>query len=450
LSNSFPLVDVTVADAEPREEVERITGAAGLVVDLTRGGRIHPQGRQTVFRIRHGATAAASRAALVREFLAHRATVTTTVSAARSGEGEAVVAAARTSLSRRSLAESRKRARAKIPSLLVRGLAAADGGGAPVTLTADDGGIGAADVAVGAARLVGGLARSAAASLMTNENYEVAWGARRASDSPFALPTSMQWVDHPPDRFLADPFLARDNGKTFVFVEDYSRRDRYASIAVFEPHDPRGSFRTVLDRGTHMSYPLVFRDAESGEWLMLPETATEGRITLFRAAHFPDVWHEDTVLLDGVSAFDPTILFRDGRYWLFYATGTPGSTLDDELHLVSSATLRGPYVEHPWSPLKSDVIGSRPAGRLFDWQGRLIRPAQDSSTEYGYAVVFQEVTELTPTRYAERPVGRLDPDWAPGLRGTHSWDFLDDIVVADAKRARRRHGTLRVRRERAR
>ena len=177
---------------------------------------------------------------------------------------------------------------------------------------------------------------------------------------------------------------------------------------------------------------------------MLPEMAAEGRVVLFRSSSFPDEWQEDAVLLDDVSAYDPTIVFRDGRYWLFYASGTTGYSFNDELQLAFSDSLRGPYTPHPWNPVKSDVIGSRPAGRLFEWNGRLIRPAQDSSREYGYAVVFNEVTALTPTTFSEQPIGRLEPDWAPRIRSTHSWDFLDDIVVADAKRLHPKHPTGRL------
>jgi hypothetical protein len=253
----------------------------------------------------------------------------------------------------------------------------------------------------------------------------------------------MHWVDHPEDRFLADPFLARENGRTFVFVEDFSRRDGYATIGVFEPRDAASTFRTVLDRGTHLSYPFVFRDPETADWLMLPEMVAEQRVTLFRASSFPDEWREDAVLLDGVAAYDPTIVHRDGKFWLFYASGTRGSALDDELHVAFSDTLRGPYTAHPRNPVKSDVVGSRPAGRCFEWNGKLIRPAQDSSVEYGYAIVFHEVTELTTTTFAEEQITRLGPDWAPKLRGTHSWDFLDDIVVTDAKRVLSKRSGLR-------
>ena len=433
------------------QELDTALREANIVVDLSSTLHIRAQGKQVVLSVLHGAAPAASSTVLVREFPSGRPTVTTTVVACDAAGRCTLVAGARTALARRSLATSRDRVEAKIPDLLLRGVAAAARTDSPafVSVGAVEP-IGAFAVLAGAARLAGEAAQSIVRSRTTTPGYAVAWGSRSPADPPMQVPRQMHWVDHPPDRFLADPFLARDNGRTFVFVEDFSHRDGYATIGVFEPQDPATSFRTVLDRGTHLSYPFVFRDEASGDWLMLPEMAAEGRVVLFRSPSFPDEWEEDAVLLEGVSAYDPTLVFRDGRYWLFYASGTTGYSFNDELQLAFSDTLHGPYTPHPLNPVKSDVIGSRPAGRLFEWNGRLIRPAQDSSREYGYAVVFNEVTALTPTTFSERPIGRVEPDWAPRIRSTHSWDFLDDIVVADAKRLHPKHPARRFTRSVAR
>ncbi len=436
--------------AESRAELDRALQDVDVVVDLTHARAARAQGTQVVLSVSLGATAATSSAVLLREVAAGRTTVTATIVAERADGGRTVVAAARTALTRRSLSESRRRVLSKVPALLVRGIDSLAAGEPGVTAVPAGERVGNAAVVAGAVRLTAHGARALLTSLTTTANYEVAWADRRPSDSPTRLSSPIHWVDHPRDHFLADPFLAHADGKTFVFVEDYSRPDGYATIGVFEPRSDASTFRTVLDRGTHVSYPFVFREPASGDWLMVPETAAERRVTLFRASSFPDEWHEDTVLLDGVSAYDPTILFRDGRYWLFYASGLPGSAPDDELHVAFADALRGPYTPHPRNPVKSDVLGSRPAGRLFDWNGRLIRPAQDSSHEYGYAIVFHEVTALTPTTFAEQPVDRLAPDWARGIRGTHSWDFLDDIVVTDAKRLRPRYAGARFTSSRAR
>jgi hypothetical protein len=438
-----PLVPVDtlsreVCVVENPKDVEAELEEGEIVLDLTEAGNVPRPSGHLILTLWHGASPAAAPDVLLDELLRGDSTVTSTVVAQYAGRTWEVTSA-RTALSRWSLVESRRRVAGKAAPLLSRSLRGVGHTNDTLTVAArPSGGAGSLHVAVAVARLAARAVRSWVSSLTTRTEWGVAWGARDRSHSPLHPPEHMNWVDHPADRFLADPFLARSDGTTFVFVEDFSHTRGYATIGVFEPRDSEGTFRTVLDRGTHLSYPFVFRDPADGSWLMLPEMAAERRVTLFRATSFPDEWSDDAVLLDDVTAFDPTVLFREGRYWLFYASGTPGSTGDDELYIFSSETLRGPYTPHPQNPIRSDPVGARPAGRFFEWNGRLIRPGQDSSRGYGYAVAFYEVTALSPTAYAEVEISRLEPDWASGIRGTHSWDFLDDIVVTDARRVARR------------
>jgi hypothetical protein len=434
-----------VEHVESPQDLEAQLRQEEVVLDLTESRSVPPLRGHMVLSLWHGGAPATSPDALLRDVLQMNATVATTV-VAEYGRRTWAVASARTAVSRWSLAVSRERAATQARALLPRAIAALRSPGrideiaAPVVTEVTNG-----TVALAAVRLAVSGGRSFVRRLTTTTNYGVAWGARDTSTSPIRPPRAMNWVDNPDGHFLADPFIARTDDGTFVFVEDFSRRNGYATIGVFELPDAVGTFRTVLDRGVHLSYPFVFRDPADGTWLMLPEMAAEHRIALFRATKFPDEWREDAVLVPGITAFDPTVLFRDGKYWLFYASGTPGTCTDDGLYLSFSDSLRGPFIPHPSNPIRSDVVGARPAGRLFEWDGRLIRPGQDSSREYGYAVVFYEVTSLTPTFYSEVEVGRLMPDWAPRIRGTHTWDFLDDIVVTDAKRVGSRRLPKRIR-----
>jgi hypothetical protein len=62
----------------------------------------------------------------------------------------------------------------------------------------------------------------------------------------------------------------------------------------------------------------------------------------------------------------------------------------------------GPWREHPLSPIADDASGVvRPAGRIFVDSGRVIRFAQSAWPDYGSKVFAFEITELSPTRYAE-------------------------------------------------
>jgi hypothetical protein len=164
---------------------------------------------------------------------------------------------------------------------------------------------------------------------------------------------------------------------------------------------------------------------------MLPEQATTGRITLLRCEEFPRRWVDDTVLLDGVRAYDPTLVQHEGLWWLFFAAGTDTSP-DDELHVWCSPSLRGPFTAHPANPVVSNVVGARPAGRIVQSDGRLLRPGQDGSGEYGRAIVVNEILALTPTEYAERPLTTVTAQ-ALGAAGIHTINAAAAVVVVDTK-----------------
>jgi hypothetical protein len=85
--------------------------------------------------------------------------------------------------------------------------------------------------------------------------------------------------------------------------------------------------------------------------------------------------------------------------------------------------------------VKTDVRTARPAGTPFVVDGRLYRPAQDCSDEYGGAVVLNEVELITPNGYHERAVKVLRPGrgWAYE-RGLHTVSAFGDHLLVDAKR----------------
>jgi hypothetical protein len=143
-------------------------------------------------------------------------------------------------------------------------------------------------------------------------------------------------------------------------------------------------------------------------------------------------------VLSGVRAVDATLLEHAGRLWLFVNLAEPGAAVDDELHLFTSSELGGPWVPHRENPIVSDVGRARPAGRVFRRDGELVRPAQDGSRGYGRAVVLNRIDVLTLEEYRETPIGRIDPTWAPGLVGTHTYNSTPRVEVVDGFRYARR------------
>jgi hypothetical protein len=110
-------------------------------------------------------------------------------------------------------------------------------------------------------------------------------------------------------------------------------------------------------------------------------------------------------------------------------------SLQDGLCLFSTDDLlAGQWAAHPDNPVVLDATSARPAGRIWQHEGRLLRPSQDSTTRYGYALRINEVEVLSPTDYRERCLQRLEPDWARDLIGVHTISFAGGLTVIDVLR----------------
>jgi hypothetical protein len=288
------------------------------------------------------------------------------------------------------------------------------------------------------------LARQKAREALWQERWFIAYRPRTAGlpsadafrDAAVLFPTR--------DRFFADPCLVQRDGASYVFFERLPLGDEKGVIVCSEltANDRGRTPRVVLERPYHLSYPFVFLVGDDA--YMLPETAANRTIELYKAESFPDRWKLEAILVAGVKAVDPTLIAHDGRYWLFANVAGEEESTNDELFLFSAESLLGPWRSHPRNPVVSDARRARPAGRPFvNRGGSLIRPSQDCSDSYGRAVVFNRIDVLSEADYRETTIGRLEPHWRRGLLGTHTysrsgaWEAVDGRVWVDRFAGRR-------------
>jgi hypothetical protein len=234
-------------------------------------------------------------------------------------------------------------------------------------------------------------------------------------------------------RSAADPFVLARDGRHHVFFEDIAANAVRGAISRFEllPDGSTTAPESVLTRPYHLSYPFLFAVGDS--IYLLPETGSNGAIELYRAEAFPTQWQFERTLVSGVTAVDPTLLEHGGQLWLFANVKEYGAPYSDELNVYFADSLAGPWTPHPRNPVVSDVRSARPAGRIFDLGGMLIRPGQDSSERYGRAVTLNRIDVLTEVDYEETVIGSVDPSWRKGNLGTHTYNFDDLYEVVDGR-----------------
>ncbi|HYK20406.1 MAG TPA: hypothetical protein VEV42_06710, partial [Pyrinomonadaceae bacterium] len=267
------------------------------------------------------------------------------------------------------------------------------------------------------------------------DQWWLAYRFRTSPDDPNNSFYRFKYLIPPKDKFWADPFPVKFEGKYFVFFEEYIYKDDKAHISAVELSKSGASEPVrVLKRDYHLSYPFIFRWQD--RFYMIPETAANRTIEIYGCESFPNDWKLENVLFEGVAARDATLLEVDGRWWMFVAIADTDSS--DELFVYYADNPFGPWKPHAKNPVKSDVRNSRPAGKLFKWNGDLYRPAQDSSTRYGYGMRINKVTRLTTTEFVEEEVSQVLPQWRKDLRGTHTLNMCDDLTVIDCLVHRRR------------
>lgn len=294
----------------------------------------------------------------------------------------------------------------------------------------------------GMLRVVGRRVAAKVSAMVAQEQWFLAYHRRKGmpddNREPHLNPRDFKAVVPPLDRFWADPFPMRCDGADYVLFEDYPYATRRGVISALElgSDGPVGDAVTILDQPHHLSYPFIFR--WQGETFLLPETADAHRVEVYRAVRAPFEWSLESVMFEGARLADCTLIELDGRWWMFANMAVPGASFWDELHLFHGPTPFGPWLPHKRNPVVSDVRRSRPAGGLFRRGASLVRPTQDSSRRYGFAIRLEEVRRLTPDTYESVPVGQVLPDWKRGLSGVHTVNALGGLTVIDALRTTRK------------
>lgn len=233
----------------------------------------------------------------------------------------------------------------------------------------------------------------------------------------------------------ADPFVVFEDGEYYVFIEELRKKRKKAHLSYLK-FDSNGQLKSpdtvkVIEEEFHLSYPFVFKEA--GEYYMIPEMADSMGVWIYKALSFPNNWEKFYQIFVDKQFYDPSLFYHEGTWYLF---GTEkmnlGSSRDQFLCIYHSENLfSNNWVAHPLNPLTRDVRGARPAGKIFKWNGKWIRPGQIGAPNYGYGIQFFEILELSKTAYVELAVDALVPEWTDKIKAVHTLNFDKGFSVID-------------------
>lgn len=225
--------------------------------------------------------------------------------------------------------------------------------------------------------------------------------------------------------YQADPFMDKEGN---IYFELYDYRTGKGSIAARTfKNEAWSDLNTILSTEVHYSYPFVL-EQEKKQYL-LPEQYQANEVAIYELKQGRLINKKQLLKGDWV---DATIHEFNGMFWLFCS---PQQHSNEELHLFYSDSLIANYQAHPLNPVKVDISGSRPGGKLFtDDQGRLIRPSQNSTYTYGGSITLNHITELTTSTYSEERVGAVHPEKDNHYnKALHTFSYEGNYAIIDGK-----------------
>lgn len=239
-------------------------------------------------------------------------------------------------------------------------------------------------------------------------------------------PIQYRWMKHNyENRWFADPFLLDVTDDTYiVLAEDFQDSRGYAVISKLVVDKKSLELKSVtqlLDRGTHLSFPIFIKNGD--DVLVYPENSQSGELNLYQY----DQQNEKFVKLETIKKApltDAVLLEYEGEQ-LMFATKLPnpnGNQLD--VYVKKD----GQYV------LKEvlDVEGrtARMGGDFFWVDGVLYRPAQDNNECYGGALILQRAV-VKDGKWSFEDVRRLTSPHPQYTTGLHTFNICKGTVVVD-------------------
>lgn len=232
--------------------------------------------------------------------------------------------------------------------------------------------------------------------------------------------------------WVADPMLAEDNGKTYLFYEAAHHDKGRIEVVELYANGTTSQPAVALEREYHLSYPFVFK--HDGEWYMIPESCAIHEVQLLKATHFPTDWEYVTTLLKE-NAVDTTVQNVNGKLLLLTFLPQAGSECVFPkafwLDWINDIKL----TEIPWPNF--DSLQVRGAGRMLADGRRYVRPAQlNQPMSYGDGVLFEEC-RCSDAPYGEKEIGRLlvenlhVPGWK--VDGLHTYAATTQFEVVDIR-----------------
>ena len=245
--------------------------------------------------------------------------------------------------------------------------------------------------------------------------------------------------------WAADPFIIEHNSIVYLFYELFDNVGQKGVLAYSTLSGNKATSPTViLDKPYHLSFPNVFQN--NGKFYMIPETAGNHCIELYRADDFPNKWVLERILVNNINVCD-TVVSKSANGFFLLTSEMDESLSDHPWCYVKNRLFfinRSNVVDEIAKDLPVGDFGIRNGGAIIA-EGELIRVGQDcTDNQYGRGLVFWKLSEKLEDIGVKKSFSCNEIDkiikWHDKkhtkLKGTHTYNISEHYEVIDTSEDR--------------
>lgn len=240
------------------------------------------------------------------------------------------------------------------------------------------------------------------------------------------------WLKHNyKDRFFADPFLIKeDEGFYYILVEEFFFWEEKGKITLLKVRKEDFSLserKIVIEENTHLSFPFCEFNGNT----ITPESVKSGKTKQYY------------IDLDTMTITNSCIILNEGLVDATFYTD------ENKNEWILTAKSHNPKEDmymyrkenQEYIPVRDGLVISssiketRSAGRVFECNGQLYRPVQDSAQRYGYQTRIMQVGKLNEDGYNATCVQIINGKDNPPYNETlHTFNVYDNCIIVDGSK----------------
>ncbi len=242
-------------------------------------------------------------------------------------------------------------------------------------------------------------------------------------------PIKVNWLKHYyKDRWFADPFILDvTNKEIIVLVEEWYdpiKRGRISKLTIDKATFELKKIKIMIDSGSHLSFPAINRKSD-GIYIH-PENSAKNCLEEYKYDNINDSFTKTAILSDCPLTDSVCCNFFEDD--LMFSTKLPDAN-GKELGIYKWDKSNKKYIIQEYYTFKDNI--SRMAGNLFEYNGKIYRPAQVCIKSYGDAVSIQEVS-YQGNKWNFKEIRRI---YSPSRKldlGFHTFNVYNNYIVVDA------------------